>query len=286
MSDATSHATTSSTASPTSPIRLMVSDVDGTLVNREKAVSPATVEAVAKLRAAGCHFAAVSSRPPRGMTLLIEPLRLEILGGFNGSCIVRPDLSVIEQHVVPLAAARTAIEVMSARGADIWVFADNEWYVTNPANPYVARETRTVAFDAIAVSDFGDSIGRAGKIVGTSSDYDMLAQCEADLQAMLGDTASAHRSQHYYLDITHPGTDKGHAVEVFARHFGVALDEVAVIGDMANDLPMFAKAGLAIAMGNATDAVKAKADAVTATNAEDGVAQAIARFVLPRAPGA
>ncbi len=272
-------------SAPATRISLMVSDVDGTLVNKDKQVAPATVEAVARLRAAGVPFAAVSSRPPRGMKILIEPLKLEILGGFNGSCIVKADLTPIEQHFVPLEAARTAIDMMAGRGADIWVFADNEWFVTNGANPYVARETRTVAFDATVVEDFGDHIARAGKIVGTSSDFDMLAQCEIDLQALLGDTASARRSQHYYLDVTHPGTDKGHAVRAFASHWGVPLEEVAVIGDMANDLPMFEIAGLAIAMGNATDAVKAQAHFVTGTNAEDGVAQAIENIVLPRTKG-
>ena len=68
---------------------------------------------------------------------------------------------------------------------------------------------------------------------------------------MLGDTAAAHRSQLYYLDVTNPVADKGYAVKAFARHFGVPIEEVAVIGDMANDLPMFDVAGLAIAMGNA-----------------------------------
>lgn len=276
---------TDSTAAPAPRISLMVSDVDGTLVNHDKQLAPATVEAVRRLREAGVPFAAVSSRPPRGMKLLVEPLRLELFGGFNGGSIVRADFTPVEQHYVALDAARTGIEVMKARGAFIWVFADNEWYITDPDNSYVAREIRTVQFQPTVVSEFGDHVGRAGKIVGSSSDFEMLAACEAELQGLVGDGASARRSQNYYLDLTPPGTDKGYAVKAFARHFGVPLEEVAVIGDMVNDLPMFEVGGLSIAMGNASDAVKAKADFVTISNDEDGVAHAIEQFVLPRAAG-
>ncbi|WAC28339.1 Cof-type HAD-IIB family hydrolase [Ancylobacter sp. SL191] len=268
-----------------SRIRLMVSDVDGTLVNRAKEVTPATVEAVRRLRAAGVAFAAVSARPPRGMRLLNEALGLDIFGGFNGGTILRGDYSLVEETLIDPVAVRQGLDMMVPRGASVWVFADNEWYLTDPDNPYVAGETRTVAFPPTLVSDFGDHVTRAGKIVFSSTDFDMLAASEPELQARVGAGATARRSQAKYLDLTPPGTDKGYAVRAFARHYGVAVEEVAVIGDMANDLPMFGTAGLAIAMGNGAPEVKAKADLVTVTNEEDGVAHAIEHFVLPRAPG-
>lgn len=264
-------------------IRLMVSDVDGTLVNRAKEVTPATVEAVRRLRAAGVAFAAVSARPPRGMRLLNEALGLDIFGGFNGGTILRGDYSLVEQTLIDPAAVHKGLAMMVPRGASVWVFADNEWYLTDPDNPYVAGETRTVAFPPTLVSDFGDHIERAGKIVFSSTDFDMLAASEPELQALVGDGATARRSQAKYLDLTPPGTDKGYAVRAFARHYGVPLDEVAVIGDMANDLPMFETAGLAIAMGNGAPEVKERADLVSVTNEDNGVAYAIEHFVLPRA---
>jgi hydroxymethylpyrimidine pyrophosphatase-like HAD family hydrolase len=89
------------------------------------------------------------------------------------------------------------------------------------------------------------------------------------------------RSQSYYLDITHARANKGTAALALARLLGVAAEEMACIGDMPNDLPMLDVAGLAIAMGNATDDVKARAHAVTDDNDSDGWARAIERFVLP-----
>jgi Cof subfamily protein (haloacid dehalogenase superfamily) len=270
---------------PSGRIRLMVSDVDGTLVNKEKQVTPGTIEAVRRLREAGVAFAAVSARPPRGMKLLVEALKLDLFGGFNGGSILRGDFSLVEQHFVAAEAARKGIEVMKPRGAYIWVFADDEWFITDPSNQYVAGEIRTVAFQPTVVEDFGDHVTRAGKIVFSSTDFDMLAASEPELQALAGDGATARRSQAKYLDLTPPGTDKGYAVRAFARHFGVPLEEVAVIGDMPNDLPMFGVAGLRLAMGNGAAEVKEQADFVSTANDQDGVAYAIEQFVLPRAAG-
>ncbi|WP_428032211.1 HAD family hydrolase [Ancylobacter sp.] len=284
LADAATGARGGAASAPASRIRLMVSDVDGTLVNKAKEVTPVTVEAVRRLHAAGIAFAAVSARPPRGMKLMVEALNVDLFGGFNGGSILRRDFSIVEEHFVSPDAVRAGIAMMKPRGASIWVFADNEWFITDPGNPYVAGETRTVAFQPTVVDDFGDHLNRAGKIVFSSTDFDMLAQSEPELQALVGAGATARRSQAKYLDMTPPGTDKGHAVRAFARHYGVSLDEVAVIGDMPNDLPMFEVGGLAIAMGNGAPEVKERAHFVTLTNEENGVADAIDRFVLPRAP--
>lgn len=264
-------------------IRLFVSDVDGTIVtpSPQKRVSDVTIAAVERLRAAGCAVSIVSSRPPRGMLHVARPLGLDLFAGFNGSSIVRGDLSAVEEHFVPEQAARIAAAELARRGIDVWVFSNGEWYVTDPSGAYVSHEEHTVGFAPLVVPSFAGHLGRVGKLVGSSKDFDGLARAEADLQGLLGDNASARRSQLYYLDVTHPTADKGFAVAALARHFGVPLSEVAVIGDMANDLPMFDVGALAIAMGNGTDEVKAKADYITLSNAEDGVAHAIESVIMP-----
>jgi len=82
--------------------------------------------------------------------------------------------------------------------------------------------------------------------------------------------------------VTHPDANKGNAVRALAAHMGFGLQEVAVIGDMENDVPMFDVAGYAVAMGNATPAVQARAAAVTGAYDADGWAQAVDRLILPR----
>ncbi len=267
-------------------ISLVVSDVDGTLVTPDKLVAPSTIEAAQELRRAGIPLAAVSSRPPRGMATIARALALDVFAGFNGAVIVDADLNRLEENYVSVGAAEAAVARLRAAGADIWVFAGEDWLVTDPDGEYVAHERRTVGFAPTVVRDFAGHLDRVGKIVGASSDFAMLAALEADLSAKLGRRAVARRSQLYYLDVTHPTADKGHAVRAFARRWGVPLAEVAVLGDQANDLPMFEIAGLSIAMGNGTAEAKGKADVTTGPNDGGGWAAAIRDIVLPRAPAA
>ena len=270
-------------ARPAKRISLVVSDVDGTLVDHDKQLALATIAAARKLREAGIGLAAVSSRPPRGMRMIAEALELDLFAGFNGGLIVDRSMKVVERNLVPEAAARIAVAELAKGGADIWVFAGEDWLLTDPAGAYVPRELHTVQFEPKLVPSFEPYLDQVGKIVASSRDFDLLARLEQELTAVLGPLASARRSQPYYLDVSHPTADKGHAARAFASHWGVPLDEVAVLGDMANDLPMFAVAGFAIAMGNATPEVKAKADVVTATNDEEGWARAIEKLVLAQA---
>jgi len=265
-------------------ISLVVSDVDGTLVDSTKALRPDTIAAAHRLAEAGIALGIVSRRPPRGVKPLADRLGLAVFGGFNGGALVRADLTPIEAHVLPLAAAETAVRVLRENGAEIWVFADGEWIITDPDGEYVPLERHTVQFEPTVVAAFGDHLARVGKIVAASSDHAMLDRVEVELRGLLEGQASVVRSQEYYVDISHPTADKGHAVRGFARHFGVPLAEVALIGDMPNDLPMFDVGALKIAMGNGRPEVKARADFVTGSHDGDGWARAIDDFVLPRAP--
>jgi hydroxymethylpyrimidine pyrophosphatase-like HAD family hydrolase len=118
------------------------------------------------------------------------------------------------------------------------------------------------------------------KIVGVSDDLDLVAACEASAQNLLGNRASAERSQPYYLDVTHPQANKGQVVMTLSRLLNIPFDQIATIGDMPNDILMFRKSGFSIAMGNASDEVKAQAQVVTASNEDEGFAKAIFKFVL------
>jgi hypothetical protein len=125
-----------------------------------------------------------------------------------------------------------------------------------------------------------EHLGHAVKIVGVSDEYPMVEKCEADLQRDLGGKASVARSQPYYLDVTHPEANKGAVVLALSKRLQIAPEEIATIGDMPNDVLMFRVSGLSIAMGNASDAVKAAANVVTKSNEEDGFAHAVRHFIL------
>ena len=154
----------------------------------------------------------------------------------------------------------------------------------DPGGPYVSHEERTVQFQPVAVDDFGAALDAAGKIVGVSEDFDLLKSVEAEARAIFGDEASVARSQPYYLDFTHPLANKGVALTEFCGLLAVPSEEIAVIGDGGNDVAMFERAGLAIAMGNASEDVQRAADLVTASNEQDGFARAIDRFIVGDRP--
>jgi Cof subfamily protein (haloacid dehalogenase superfamily) len=261
-------------------IALVVSDVDGTLVTPDKRLTPASIAAVRDLAAAGIGFTITSSRPPFGMRMLVEPLALKLpLGGFNGGAIVTPALTMIRQTPIPPDAARQALAVLDDWQVSAWVFAGGKWLVRDADGPHVDHEHHTVQAEPTVVADFDAATAGAAKIVGVSDDHARLARCEAAMQAALAGAANASRSQPYYLDVTPPGIDKGTFVAAVAAELGIPTAAVAVIGDMTNDLPMFARGGFAVAMGNAPDEVKAKAGFVTSSNDDDGFAGAVAEII-------
>jgi Cof subfamily protein (haloacid dehalogenase superfamily) len=257
-------------------IKLVVSDVDGTLLTGDKTLTDAAVAAVRRLREAGIGFTIVSSRPTIGMGFLVGPLAIALpIGSFNGSSIVDPGLKPIEQHLIPPDTAWRALGVLEKFGVDIWLFTNEQWLTRNPNGEYVGHEKRAIKHDPVIVDDFAPYLTSACKIVGASSDAALLMRCEAAMKQAVGEQATAIRSQTYYLDVTPPGHDKGTFVEAAAKRLGVPGAEVATIGDMQNDLPMFAKSGLSVAMGNASDDVKRHATYVTASNEDEGFATAI-----------
>ena len=263
------------------PIGAVLADVDGTLVTQEKVLTDRAVAAVARLREAGIEFAITSGRPPRGMSMLIEPLALTTpIAAFNGGVIVRPDMSVIEQKTIPAATVSKAIELLGGSGLDVWVYSGADWLVRDPRAPHVDREAATVKFAPTIVESF-EKVEHVAKIVGVSDDEKLVEATTQRAREKLGDHASAAQSQPYYLDITHPRANKGEVVAYLSAQLGITAEQFATIGDMPNDVLMFARSGLSIAMGNADREVQRAARRVTASNEDEGFAKAMESLLAP-----
>ena len=265
-------------------VSLIVADVDGSLLTEDKRLTPCAVAAVRELDASGIALAITSGRPPRGMTMLIEPLALRTpLAGFNGGVFVHPDMTVIHQHMLPPPVTRRAVGLLLKRGLDVWIYSGQEWFIRDATAAHVEREQRTVQFAPTVIDDLSATYGNAIKIVGVSDDRDLVANCEREMQRVLRERASVVRSQPYYLDVTHPDANKGNVVTTLSRLLSIPPDEIATIGEMPNDVLMFRESGMSIAMGNASIGVQKQAHFVTDSYREDGFAKAVRRFILPSA---
>lgn len=262
-------------------ISLVLADVDGTLVTEEKVLTKRAQNAVKGLHDAGIRFAVTSGRPPLGMAALFDALNLDTpIAGFNGGLFVKRDLTILAQKTVPADVARRAIDLIREHGLDAWVYSGNDWLITKPDAPHVAREAWTVKFEPKVVANFENPPPQIAKIVGISDDLEQVKRCEADAQAAFGRLATATRSQPYYLDITNKDANKGAVVEYLSRHLNVPAAAIATIGDQPNDVLMFNCSGFSIAMGNASDEVKSRAAAVTDSYNDEGFAKAMERFIL------
>jgi len=267
-----------------SRIRLIVSDIDGTLVRQDKSLSEGVISAVGRARAAGIAVSLISARPPSGMLWIARRLELPgVIGAFNGGTIVETDGAVISaDQLDPECAART-LALLEHPAVTPWLFTGGLWYARAADDVYVPRERRAANIEPIIRDNFAGLLAHTDKIVGVSNDQALLARLDGDIAAALGRSATVGRSQPYYLDITAAQANKGDGVAALAAAIGVPLANVAVLGDERNDLPMFARAGLSIAMGQGPDAVRSAADQVTVSNEEDGAAQAIDNIIQTEA---
>ena len=262
-------------------VRLVVADVDGTLVTPDKVLTPRTGAVVRAIIEAGIAFTITSGRPPLGMKPLIDDLQLQDpIAAFNGGLLVRPDLSVIREHLIPSEAAQAVIDILTKDTLDVWVYGGKDWYVKSRHGPHVDREEWTVKFPPTVVSTYEGLLDRIVKIVGVNDDQDVMARCVEEVQRQFGQHVSAALSQPYYLDVTHPKANKGEVVNALSAMLAIPTAQIATIGDMPNDVLMFERSGVSIAMGNASVDVQRAATFVTTSNREEGFALAMERFVL------
>jgi Cof subfamily protein (haloacid dehalogenase superfamily) len=291
-SSATTELTKASASVPM--VRLVIADVDGTLVTREKVLTDRARDVVSRMRVAGIEFAITSGRPPRGMQMLIEPLALTTpIAAFNGGMFINPDLSVIEQRVLQDDVIEPAMKTMTAYKLDTWIYRGTDWFVRERHGPHVDREEWTVKFPPTVVPNFNGLTNDVAKLVGVSDDFEAVCKCERAVQEQFASKVhtkqsnpkretlvSAARSQPYYLDVTHPEANKGYVVLRLSKILGIPTDQIATIGDMPNDIAMFEKSRVSIAMGQANDEVKSAATYSTTSSEEEGFATAMERYVL------
>ncbi len=260
-------------------IGLFISDIDGTLVDHDKALSDATVEAIARLTDAGIAASLISARPISGMMWIVEKLRLKgPFAAFNGGTLFDAKGAIVNAAHLDDDLSDDILTLIGTR-CEAWLFTGGQWYAQDGSTLHSDHERKAASQEPDVRHDLRPLAKAVDKLVAVSDDSDLLDTIEREAHARFEGRANIVRSQTYYLDFTAPTANKGDGVAALAHSFGVDLAHVAVAGDMYNDLPMFERAGYAIAMGQAPDKVREAADMVSISNDEDGVAHAIDRML-------
>lgn len=265
------------------PVKLLVADIDGTLLDPHKQLTDRVRDSVLRVKQAGVLFTVISARPPHAVQFLIDALQItEPIACFNGALICTPTYETLREIRLGATDAAHVSTAILDHGLDLWMFRGAEWFASRLNGPHVEGHVKYLGHEPRYLGQDYTMCSDANKLVGVSDDYEAVKRCEADVIKLCGDRISATRSADYYLDVTRYDANKGHAVEQLAELMQIPLENVATIGDMPTDSLMFAKSGLSIAMGNATDDVKRTAKFTTGPNTEDGFAQAMEQIVMPR----
>lgn len=267
-------------------IRLIAIDLDGTLVRSDQTISDHTIHTAIAAQRNGVKIAIVSGRPTFGASPAAEALRLADYGGYlisyNGAEIYNCATgqmtfsNTLDEAVKPIiyrAAQDNALAVMTYIGREVVT------ETVNANNEYIRYSSMRNKMPVRPVNDF--LIEAAKPIVKCIivGEPEKLVSIEPTLNATLHGRADAYRSEPFFLEIVPHGIDKAQGLSRLLTATGITPEEVMALGDGFNDLPMIEYAGLGVAMGNAQDAVKAKADYITLSNNDEGVAAAIERFI-------
>ncbi|MHB1209181.1 MAG: Cof-type HAD-IIB family hydrolase [Acidimicrobiales bacterium] len=266
-----------------SGVRLVLSDVDGTLITPDKTLTKSAIRAVHELGDAGIIFAITSARPPQGLAMFVEPLQLTTpLGALNGALVVDGAMRVLEELTIDADVTAPIIDVLRSHDLSVWVYQGADWFVLDEDGPHVQHEARGLHYAPMKRADFKGIEAGVTKLVGVSDDSEASAAAAAVLNKHFDKSVSATRSQSYFLDVTHLDANKGSVVRFLSNEYDVAPDDIVTIGDMFNDVSMFTESGFSIAMGNADDGVQKAASVVTKSNADEGFAHAVNTFILKR----
>jgi hypothetical protein len=265
----------------TPTIRLLLSDVDGTLVPSNKVLTERSLDAVNQLRDAGIIFAITSSRPPGGLAMYVEPLQLTTpISAFNGAWVMTPTMEVTDELTIDDDVITPLLAMIDEQGLSSWVYQGEQWFVRDVNGAHVQREAEVVQFQPRLVDTFDGVCTKVSKIVAIDDDPTSMAAAAAMVRDRFGSRVSATSSQSYCIDITNPQANKGVVVTYLSNMYDIAPSEIATIGDAYNDVLMFAQSGVSIAMGNAVDDVKSSATYVTTSNEDEGFANAVREFIL------
>lgn len=266
--------------------KLLVLDVDGTLLNDEREINKRTLAALLKVQQMGVRIVLASGRPTYGLMPLAKTLELGNYGGFvlsyNGCQIIKAQNGEIlfERRINPEMLPYLEKKARK-NGFAIFTYHDDTLITDSPDNEYIKNEALLNNLKIIREDEFSTAIDFAPcKCMLVSDKEKALIGLEQHWEKRLAGTLDAFRSEPYFLEVVPCGVNKANTLGALLEHLGVTREEVIAVGDGVCDVTMLQLAGMGVAMGHSQDSVKVCADYVTASNEEDGVALAVEKLIL------
>ena len=266
--------------------KMIVLDVDGTLLTDEQTISARTRATLLKVQQMGVRVVLASGRPTHGVMPLARALELDKNGGFvlsyNGAQIIHVPTGerVFERRIDPQFMAYLERGARK-RGFTIFTYREDRIVTSNAQNVHVQHEAKLNGMRVEEAANWAEAVDFSPcKVMLVSDDEAALVGLEEHWRRRLAGVLDVLRSEDYYLEVVAESVDKSNTLTVLLEKEGIDPTDVVAIGDGVRDVPMLQLAGLGVAMGNAQDSVKACADVVTLTNAEDGVAVALEKAIL------
>ena len=266
--------------------KLLVLDVDGTLLNDEREISKRTLAALLKVQQMGVRIVLASGRPTYGLMPLAKTLELGNYGGFvlsyNGCQIIKAQNGEIlfERRINPEMLPYLEKKARK-NGFAIFTYHNDTLITDSPDNEYIKNEALLNNLKIIKEDEFSTAIDFAPcKCMLVSDKEEALIELEQHWEKRLAGTLDAFRSEPYFLEVVPCGVNKANTLGALLEHLGVTREEVIAVGDGVCDVTMLQLAGMGVAIGHSQDSVKVCADYVTASNEEDGVALAVEKLIL------
>ncbi len=267
--------------------KILVLDIDGTLTNSQKEISPNTKAGLINIMERGHKIILASGRPTPGMRRYEEELELEKYGGyllsFNGARIVEcRSGEIVYQRILPLALLPGFYGFAKRNGCGLVTYLGDEVISAFPPDEYIQLEARINAMPIRQVKNFLSFVDFDINKCLMTAEPEKAALLEKELQQKYGSVASIYRSEPFFIEIMPKNVDKASSLDKMLETVGMTRENAICCGDGFNDVSMIKYAGIGVAMGNAQPAVKEAADYITATNDEDGLVQVIEKFILSR----
>lgn len=262
---------------------MLALDIDGTLTNSDKLISPETKAAIREIQDRGVTIVLASGRPTPGCKRLVEELSLETRGGYllsyNGARITdcRTGKIVFQQTLPPnIVPGLYAYALENNLG--MMTYENNAVLAGTPTDAYMELEARINGLPILRHDNFLQNVPEFVNKCLMTADAEILAVHENALSGKYKDILSIYRSEPFFLEIMPSGIDKAHSLSVLLDKTGINRSELVCCGDGYNDISMLSFAGLGVAMHNAQPAVKLAADYITESNDDDGIVRVISAF--------